>query len=254
MSYTQTIVVAKNTEIDTIQKALDAINTTNPVVYIYDGEYQFTGLALMSKPNTTITWIGNGLKTIIKFLSPCDNIDFYHETNFKKLRFKCDDSIPPYFQSLYVMAYFTSYNNNTKAVFENCTFNASEIVATVSIGNATFINCIYNTKTLVGLTTGESTITNTFKDDIDQKTFAPINYDKTNVGIYCGSNPMLELTDASEIIKKLVYDNSVNILKNKALITYSIDDNTENNISVMSEEYEANSFKDKLIKSINIGG
>lgn len=288
MSYTQTIVVAKNTEIDTIQKALDAINTTNPVVYIYDGEYQFTGLALMSKPNTTITWIGNGLKTIIKFLSPCDNIDFYHETNFKKLRFKCDDSIPPYFQSLYVMEYFTSYNNNTKAVFENClfdksdnglkpnyvfmflhssytgtisnkyfincTFNASEIVATVSIGNATFINCIYNTKTLVGLTTGESTITNTFKDDIDQKTFAPINYDKTNVGIYCGSNPMLELTDASEIIKKLVYDNSVNILKNKALITYSIDDNTENNISVMSEEYEANSFKDKLIKSINIGG
>ena len=41
MAYTETIIVEPNTEIDTIQKALDAITTSNPVIYIKDGEYKF---------------------------------------------------------------------------------------------------------------------------------------------------------------------------------------------------------------------
>ena len=285
MAYTETIIVEPNTEIDTIQKALDAITTSNPVIYIKDGEYKFDGLVLMSKSNIEITWIGNGINTIIKFLSPYNCTDFAYTTNFKKLRFKCDDSMPPYWSGIYIMAYFIS---NIKAVFENClfdksdnglkpsgvfmflnnsisytisnkyfincTFNAYNISSAIAIGNATFKNCIYNTQNLITSTSGNSTIENTFKDDINQETFEPLNYEKTSSGIYCGNDPILLPSTASEVIKEIIYEKAKDILDNYLLLTYN-EENDLNNISVASlslEETEENesTFKDILVSSM----
>ena len=50
MAYTETIIVEPNTEIDTIQKALDAITTSNPVIYIKDGEYSRIKIKRKSVP------------------------------------------------------------------------------------------------------------------------------------------------------------------------------------------------------------
>ena len=286
MAYTETIIVEPNTEIDTIQKALDAITTSNPVIYIKDGEYKFKGLALMSKDNTEITWIGNGINTIIKFLSPCNCTDFAYTTNFKKLRFKCDDSMPTYWMGNYIMAYF-NYPNN-KVVFENClfdksdnglkpnnvfiylnpsdsyitsnkyfincTFNSTKASSAIAIGNAIFKNCIYNTQNLITSTSGNSTIENTFKDDINQETFEPLNYEKTSSGIYCGNDPILLPSTASEVIKEIIYEKAKDILDNYLLLTYN-EENDLNNISVASlslEETEENesTFKDILVSSM----
>lgn len=286
MAYTEIIIVEPNTEIDTIQKALNAITTSNPVIYIKDGEYKFNGLALMSKSNTEITWIGNGINTIIKFLNPYNCTDFAYTTNFKKLRFKCDNSMPAYYGGDYIMAYF--YSPNNKAVFENClfdksdnglkpnnvfmflnnsydgtisnkffincTFNASNISSAIAIGNATFKNCVYNTQNLITTTSGNSIIENTFKDDINQETFEPVNYEKTSSGIYCGNDPILLPSTASEVIKEIIYEKAKDILDNYLLLTYSKENNLSN-ISVASlniEETEENesTFKDVLVSSM----
>ena len=51
MAYTETIIVEPNTEIDTIQKALDAITTSNPVIYIKDGLYSVYSMKEAIKNN-----------------------------------------------------------------------------------------------------------------------------------------------------------------------------------------------------------
>lgn len=241
MDYTQTITIAKNTEVDTIDKALALVTTTNPVIYIRNGEYDVTAMYLMSKANTNITWIGQGINTVIIIQRPANMSNFKGPVHFLKMKFICADSMPAYNEFKYVMAYWT---DTTKAVFENClfsmskngkkpnfvffflhnsqndiitnksfincTFNAKGIDACASMGRGTFINCLYNTNTLRLGDNSFSTITNCVKDDISQINYAPINYDKTDVGIYGGPNALsLASERITKELGKLLEDNEM---------------------------------------------
>jgi len=238
MSYTQTITIAKNTDVDTIEKALALVNTTNPVIYISDGEYDIEAMYLMSKANTTITWVGKGIYTTIYLHKPGNMLNFKGPVHFLKIKFECANDMPVYATTRYVMAYWT---DATKVTFENCifnvskdglkpnyvffflhnsqndfisnktfincTFNAKGITGCVGSGRGTFRNCLYNTNAF-SIVTNSSTITNCIKDDINQSTYMPVNIAKTTAGVYGGANAISLISERIRKEVKKIFDNN----------------------------------------------
>lgn len=247
MDYTQTITIAKGTEIDTIEKALELVNTSNPVVYIKDGIYSVIRLCSMSKKDTCITWEGMGIDTVIEPLSGVLS-SFIGEAIFKRLRIrpdvnmknytsgggtilsytndtkkiifrnvlfdKCSNGIKP------TRSFFTLHNNidtfNSNKHFYNCTFNNGTKMIRGVFGAglpSSFIKCLYNN----GIKDSCSSIViDSIYDDIDPVTFAPVNYPKTIAGIYSGE---YAITEASNVIKDKVFDT---LISNKLFQDYCI--------------------------------
>ena len=49
----------------TIQFCKSQLTTANPLVYIADGEYELDNIIQLQKQNVTITYIGNGMSTVL---------------------------------------------------------------------------------------------------------------------------------------------------------------------------------------------
>lgn len=281
MAYTETIIVEPNTEIDTIQKALDAITTSNPVIYIKDGLYSVYSMNQMSMTDKVITWIGESINTIIEFNFNGTLINYYGIVIFKKMRMRpsnnftgdirvlhyCGDTFPCEWHNVLFTkslnnnypynGFFYLHNNTpiqTNKSFYNCTFCGKGISGSLLIGKPNDLcNCIYDTS-ILSENGATGTITNCFKDDINQETFEPLNHEKTSSGIYSGNDQILLPSTASEVIKEIIYEKAKDILDNYLLLTYS-KENDLNNISVASlslEETEENesTFKDILVSSM----
>lgn len=281
MAYTETIIVEPNTEIDTIQKALDAITTSNPVIYIKDGLYSVYSMNQMSITDKVITWIGESVNTIIEFEYNGILINYYGTVIFKKIRMRpsnnftgdtrvlhyCGDTFPCEWHNVLFTkslnnkypydGFFYLHNNTpiqTNKSFYNCTFCGKGIFGSLLIGKPNNLyNCVYDTS-ILSANGATGTITNCIKDDINQETFEPVNYGKTSSGIYYGNDPILLPSTASEIIKEIIYKKAKNILDNYLLLTYS-KENDLNNVSIASlniEEIEENesTFKDVLVSSM----
>ena len=243
MDYTQKIIVAPNTDIDTIEKAINLINTTDPIIYIKKGEYNIYSLVSMSKKDINITYIGDFKDTIIYINNPASGTNFINKTTFKNIRFKCSDTMPAYWNNYYVMAYFV--NNSTEIIFENCifdksnnklkpnwvfiflcntttsyvsniyfincTFNQESISDVFSCGHAHFKNCLYNAQYFINGANEDSIcpLDNVIKDDIDQETFKPLNVPYNSVGAYCNLNYQTVSNTIKNKVKSTILNNKL---------------------------------------------